>query len=448
MSTRDKLLTTKESGGKSIADNTTYKYYGQDESVFSQAEGERLRFPVASVFFLLIAFLYIISTILRIRFFGYGFSFSNYTLYDLLFFIVRFFVVFISIFVAIILLLKKRGAMLIVAVVLKVMVSIFDLIVTVFSTSLSGVSLDLYNIFSLTFFYLPYSDLLLLGLVLYCSKNQGSPHKRIFKLWFIPGILAILYYLFGVYSALPFVQIWLEFGYSGHQVLLIYFVLDNVLIGLLRVAAVFSLGYWISYIHSSGYNSKRTEEHSVGNANDTYMAAGVYSVAGLSLNSSFSQPDSSSKSINTSPPAGVYHTLAVSGSSSSRFCGACGAESLSSNEFCLACGSKLADQVLQPQRQIMSGENQRTSWTIYSRNIEGASFRSTPMYMGDSSSIGFAVLGFFFPLVGLILFIAWQKSMPTRAKSAGIGALVSVTIGIVMSCMFFFMIASTIPFLE
>ncbi len=35
----------------------------------------------------------------------------------------------------------------------------------------------------------------------------------------------------------------------------------------------------------------------------------------------------------------------------------------------------------------------------------------------------FAVLGFFIPLVGLILYLAWMKNLPLRARSVGKGAL-------------------------
>lgn len=42
----------------------------------------------------------------------------------------------------------------------------------------------------------------------------------------------------------------------------------------------------------------------------------------------------------------------------------------------------------------------------------------------DSSSFGFAVLGFFIPIVGLILFLIYEGKKPKRAKSAGKGALI------------------------
>lgn len=50
----------------------------------------------------------------------------------------------------------------------------------------------------------------------------------------------------------------------------------------------------------------------------------------------------------------------------------------------------------------------------------------------DSSSAGWAFLGFCIPIVGLILYLVWKDSMPLRAKSAGKGALISVIILVII----------------
>ena len=42
----------------------------------------------------------------------------------------------------------------------------------------------------------------------------------------------------------------------------------------------------------------------------------------------------------------------------------------------------------------------------------------------DSGSIGWGVLGFFIPIVGLVLFLVWKDTKPKCAKNAGIGAIV------------------------
>jgi hypothetical protein len=53
-----------------------------------------------------------------------------------------------------------------------------------------------------------------------------------------------------------------------------------------------------------------------------------------------------------------------------------------------------------------------------------------PVPVNDSGSIGWGVLGFFIPLVGLILFLVWKDTKPKSAKAAGIGALISVGVGV------------------
>ena len=59
----------------------------------------------------------------------------------------------------------------------------------------------------------------------------------------------------------------------------------------------------------------------------------------------------------------------------------------------------------------------------------------------DAPSGGFAVLGFFFPVVGLILFLVWQDTMPQRAKSCGKGALTAVIVSASLILLTFIAIA-------
>lgn len=51
----------------------------------------------------------------------------------------------------------------------------------------------------------------------------------------------------------------------------------------------------------------------------------------------------------------------------------------------------------------------------------------------DKNSFGFALLGFFIPIVGLILYIIYHKNMPGRAKSVGIGAIVGFVCSVIFS---------------
>lgn len=59
-------------------------------------------------------------------------------------------------------------------------------------------------------------------------------------------------------------------------------------------------------------------------------------------------------------------------------------------------------------------------------------YRNSPSYNNDNGSFGWAVLGFFIPLIGLILYLVWKDEKPKSAKRAGKGALVSVIIYLII----------------
>ena len=55
----------------------------------------------------------------------------------------------------------------------------------------------------------------------------------------------------------------------------------------------------------------------------------------------------------------------------------------------------------------------------------------------DSGSFGWCVLGFFFPIVGLILWLVWKDTKPASAKQAGMGALIGVILEVVLAIIAF-----------
>lgn len=85
-----------------------------------------------------------------------------------------------------------------------------------------------------------------------------------------------------------------------------------------------------------------------------------------------------------------------------RYCPNCGEEISEGVRFCPRCGHNLAG------------------------NGAGGSVS------GDAPSTGYAVLCFFFPLIGLILFLVWNNDYPQRAKSCGKGALIGVITQVVL----------------
>ena len=61
----------------------------------------------------------------------------------------------------------------------------------------------------------------------------------------------------------------------------------------------------------------------------------------------------------------------------------------------------------------------------------GASQSTAPAVV-DKGGFGWGVLGCCIPIVGLILFLVWKDTKPKTAKAAGIGALVSTILGVVI----------------
>ena len=55
-------------------------------------------------------------------------------------------------------------------------------------------------------------------------------------------------------------------------------------------------------------------------------------------------------------------------------------------------------------------------------------------------SIGFGILGFLLPVIGLLLYLIWNKKKPEAAKGAGVGALIGAIFGVIMCIVFYFVI--------
>ena len=55
----------------------------------------------------------------------------------------------------------------------------------------------------------------------------------------------------------------------------------------------------------------------------------------------------------------------------------------------------------------------------------------------DKGGFGWGLLGWCVPIVGLILFLVWKDTKPKSSKAAGIGALVSVILLVVVYAVIF-----------
>ncbi len=79
-----------------------------------------------------------------------------------------------------------------------------------------------------------------------------------------------------------------------------------------------------------------------------------------------------------------------------------------------------------------AGGSDNTDYDIETSPVHTYNYEDDPAAR-DKGSIGWAILGFFVPLVGIILFIAWHKSKPNSARNAGAGALVSIIVNFVLT---------------
>lgn len=119
------------------------------------------------------------------------------------------------------------------------------------------------------------------------------------------------------------------------------------------------------------------------------------------------------------------------------FCKQCGKEIEDGSSFCPFCGASQADdaqaqqqaQNQQAQQQAQSQQPQQPYQAPYNNNPYNQPYYQAPK--PQESGAGWGVLGFFFPVVGLILFLVWKDDHPARSKGAGIGALVSVILNVV-----------------
>lgn len=101
-------------------------------------------------------------------------------------------------------------------------------------------------------------------------------------------------------------------------------------------------------------------------------------------------------------------------STQARSCPHCGAV-MGGTAFCRKCGKKIDEEaVICPYCGVPQGK--------VATKTGG---------MKDDGNIGWGVLGFFFPIVGLILFLLWHDSKYHNAVMAGKGALICVSLLVV-----------------
>lgn len=83
------------------------------------------------------------------------------------------------------------------------------------------------------------------------------------------------------------------------------------------------------------------------------------------------------------------------------------------------------------------------------RNVQngGLGVSSTQVQSAkEGGTVGWGILGFFLPIVGFILWLVWKDEHPARSRSAGIGCLVSVCLGVVGSILYLIILFAILGF--
>lgn len=98
------------------------------------------------------------------------------------------------------------------------------------------------------------------------------------------------------------------------------------------------------------------------------------------------------------------------------YCYKCGNQVDENAKFCPNCGTQL--------------NNQQTSHNYEPIYQESSSY----VKEDDAPSFLFALLSFVIPVVGLVLFILWNKEYPQKAKSCLKGFVANIILDFVMGC--------------
>lgn len=97
--------------------------------------------------------------------------------------------------------------------------------------------------------------------------------------------------------------------------------------------------------------------------------------------------------------------------------------------YCSNCGQRINDN---EKYCPYCGTEQSSKYNVSSSSNE------------DTGSIGWGVLGFFFPIIGIILYCVWRNEKPLNAKISLKGAIISFVLEIVLVVVYFVCILSMI----
>jgi hypothetical protein len=313
-------------------------------------ERKKIRFPVSAILFLIIIFNDFYSWLMLVN---NTYSYISESTSLMTSVILSAIYNFILIFLTVILFMKKRGKIMLIAVSVLCIDRLLNVLIYIFIGSSLSISIQiLFLLLTLaaTIVTIAFSSSMLM------HENEASAIK-FRKFWYLPSI----FYFISILD-------------SVSQYSLIY----TIFVILLNTAAYLLLCYWLAYPYA-----KKTAAVNQYAAYQPYMPQ--------------NNPNMPNKPSEGSAQTGSPVPQQVS------FCPSCGAKLTENASFCPKCGTRISAP--QPPYAQPTGYYQPYA------------------HADDSPSGAFTALGFFIPVVGLILYLIWKDTYPQRAKSAGKGAI-------------------------
>lgn len=118
------------------------------------------------------------------------------------------------------------------------------------------------------------------------------------------------------------------------------------------------------------------------------------------------------------------------------YCEYCGSKIEDNTLFCGNCGARVERREFNDNDNSVNGENADLSERFAPADDKNKTERS----------FGISVLTFFFPIIGLILYLVWRNSREGLAISAGKGALVSLSVSYpILGLIFFLAFREKVP---
>lgn len=129
-------------------------------------------------------------------------------------------------------------------------------------------------------------------------------------------------------------------------------------------------------------------------------------------------------------------------------CNKCGASLAEGTKFCPSCGSDLTtvqnEQVVAEQPTVNNVEQPATPEVV----AQPVGNTTQTAAKEDKVNIGLAILSWFIPLAGLIIFIVQKNKSPKTAKVSGICALISFLLNLVVVGLAFILLIGTFSFVS